>query len=208
MIIAHKLLKNKEPNGPTPKNRVLVFLLLLFLLENFLYFNYLWANKKNQSRVLSSSTGTSSCPLVCQELIDQKINAALSKTGKNLTGPAKTISYLSLGTGGSTTERTWTAIPGSDFSFDLKDYPAGTKVYWVGNLKADYGNSRCYARIYDKTNFRAVDYSEQSSSQIVFENLTSQALTIWSGKNDYRLEIKSLNGITCRVESPSLILKY
>ncbi|MBU2592653.1 MAG: hypothetical protein ABH867_04700 [Patescibacteria group bacterium] len=208
MITTHKLLKSKRPNGPLFKNKVLIFLLFLFLAENFLYFSYLLAGRKNQSKVLSSTTETGSCPLVCQELIDRKINAALHSLNKSRISSNKTVSYQSLGAGGNTTERSWTVIPGSDFSLNLKDYPAGVKVYWVGNLKADYGNSRCYARIYDKTNFRAVDYSEQSSSQIVFENLTSQSLTIWSGRNDYQLEIKSLNGITCRLESPSLILKY
>jgi len=187
-------------------NRLLIILAVLFIIENLLYFSYFFSQQ--YPRVLSYSTSNSTCPLVCQDLIDKKINLALASLPQAKITTAKTISYLPLGNGGTTTNQTWSAISGSNFSFDLSDYPTGTKIYWQGNIKSVYGNSRCYTRLYDKSNFRSVDYSEQSSSQIVFENLTSQPLSIWRGNNQYRLETKSLNGIECQLESPKLIIKY
>lgn len=210
IIAAHKLPAKKKSQSFFLKNKLILFLSFLFIFENLLFFGHLSSTSKKYSRVLSSTAESGSCPLACQELIDQKINlalASLSKTSNNSTTKTS-INYLPLGSSGSTTSNTWTTIPGSGFSFNLKDYPKNARVYWAGNLKAQSGNSRCYARIYDTSNYRAVDFSEQSSSQIVFENLTSQPLTIWSGKNNYRLEIKSLNGIACFLESPKLIVKY
>lgn len=195
----------KKNNSAGLTKRLLVILAVLFIIENLLYFSYFFSQQ--YPRVLSYST-SSTCPLVCQDLIDKKINLALANLPQAKTTIAKTISYLPLGSGGTTTNQAWSAIPGSNFSFNLGDYPSQAKVYWQGNIKSIYGNSRCYTRLYDKSNFRSVDYSEQSSSQIVFENLTSQPLSIWRGNNQYRLEIKSLNGIECQLESPKLIIKY
>jgi len=186
-------------------NRLLIILAIGFAIENLLYFSYFLS--RQYPKVLSYST-SSTCPLVCQELIDKKINQALANISQTKTVSKTTTSYIPLGNGGSTTSQTWESISGSDFTLNLSDYPSGAKVYWQGNIKSLYGGSRCYARIYDKTHFRSVDYSEQSTSQTVFENLTSQPLSIWAGNNQYRLEIKSLNGINCQLESPKLIIKY
>lgn len=161
--------------------------------------------------MLSSTTAEDDyCSLACMKVMDEKINKALAKLQKTTAGKtAVSVSYIPLSGGGMTTiNSAWTAIDGSDFIFDLKDYSIGAKVYWEVNLKARDANSRCYARIYDKEHYRAVDYSEQFTDKTVFEDLTSQALSIWAGKNHYRLEIKSLNGVICYLDSPKLIVKY
>ncbi|MCJ7828031.1 hypothetical protein MUP65_02725, partial [Patescibacteria group bacterium] len=72
------------------------------------------------------------------------------------------------------------------------------------NLRAQHTNSRCYARVWDESNQRAVDYSEQSTDQVAAVNLISLPLSIWQGKNNYYLELKSLNGVNCYLESPRL----
>jgi len=188
--------------------KLLALLVFLFIFENLFYLGHVISYKKDTSRVLSAMTEADTCPVVCQDLIDKRINAALVKMNKASASSSKTVAYLPLGSGGSTVSQSWTTLSGSDFSFDLKDYSAGAKVYWSGNIMTDDLSSRCYARIYDRSNLRGVDYSEQSSSKTSFENLTSQALTIWAGKNDYRLELKSLNGRACYLQSPKLIIKY
>jgi len=184
------------------------FLLFLFLGENLLYLHYSFLTK---GKVLSAAiTEDDYCSAACMKVMDEKITKALAKLQRTTAGKiAVSVSYVPLSGGGMTTiNSAWTAIDGSDFAFDLKDYSAGAKVYWEVNLKARDAGSRCYARIYDKDHYRAVDYSEQSTDKIVFEDLTSQALSIWAGKNHYRLEIKSLNGVICYLESPKLIVKY
>jgi hypothetical protein len=122
--------------------------------------------------------------------------------------PAPQTLYLALGSGASTTSTSWSDVGGSEFVFDLADYRSGsqTKVYWQVNQKAEHANSRCFARIYDVTNNRAVDFSEQTTDQTSFQNHTSSQLSIWWGKNNHRLQIKSLNGITCFLEAPRLII--
>lgn len=184
-------------------------IVFLFFLENILYFHYFFLNRK-KGVVLSSLTYSDNCSLDCQEMMDEKINRALARiSGSYSGGPKSTsISYIPLGDGGLTISHDWVLIEGSQFVFDLNDYPSGTRVYWEGNLKARHSNSRCYARIYDKDNFREVDYSRQSTDKTSFESLKSNSLRIWAGNNHYQLEIKSLNGIPCYLETPRLIVKY
>lgn len=114
------------------------------------------------------------------------------------------ISYLPLGSGGTTTSQSWTEVAGTRFVFDLADYSTSVSVIWEVNLRAEHANSRCYARIWDVSNQRAVDFSEQTTDSISSVNLTSLPLSIWQGKNDYYLEVKSLNGIQCYLDSPRL----
>jgi len=187
----------------------LLFLVLLFLTVNILYASYFISTKNQPLGAVLSST-TESCPLACEQLIDQKIATALAglSSASSAQSIIPTTNYISLGSGGSTTLTSWTVVEGSNFNFNLADYPTGAKVYWEGNLKALSGNSRCYARLYDKTHYRAVDYSQQSTDQISYQSLTSQGLSIWRGNNQYRLEIKSLNGIKCFLTSPNLVVKY
>lgn len=207
----------------------IVFFLAIVFLFAYLFFT----NQKIESSVarleekLASSSSqplgtTNKCSEDCQKLLDEKIAKAIATLSAQLSEARKvkpsvaapqpssipTTTYLPLGSGGSTKVMTWIVLDGSEFIFDLKDYPEGTKVYWNGNLKADVLNSRCFARIYDKSNFRSVDFSEQSTSEKTSQNLTSQPLMIWAGRNTYRVEIKSLNGITCSLGSPRLIFKY
>lgn len=142
--------------------------------------------------------------------VSQKAATALSpssSSGERSRTTIKVTSYLSLGTGSSTQKSDWTRVDGSEFTFDLEDYPGG-KVFWEGNLRSQYTNSRCYARLFDKTNSRAVDFSEQSTDNTDNQYLTSQELAIWFGKLKYQLEIKSLNNITCYLDSPRLVVKY
>lgn len=208
--------------------KVVFFLAIVFLFA-YLFFT----NQKIESSVarledkLASGSlqplgTTDECGEDCQKLLDEKIAEALATLSAQLseakrvkspvaTTPSPSVpttTYLPLGSGGSTKVTNWTVLDGSDFIFDLKDYPEGTKVYWNGNLKAEVSNSRCFARIYDNSNFRAVDFSEQTTNEKTTQNLTSQPLMIWAGRNTYRVEIKSLNGITCSLGSPRLIFKY
>ncbi|MBN1263190.1 MAG: hypothetical protein JW991_02440 [Candidatus Pacebacteria bacterium] len=133
---------------------------------------------------------------------------ALKETEEKAAQPAsppQTV-YLPLGSGGSTTATDWQDVGGSNFVFDLAEWGNKTRVYWQGNQRAEHANSRCYARIYDATNYRAVDFSEQTTDQTTYQILTSLALSIWQGKNDYQLQMKSLNGTACFLESPRLII--
>lgn len=167
---------------------------------------------------------TAVCDEECQRIIAEEVAravATISATASPSPPPAPvaqaqpqpkpstpTTSYISLGSGGSTKKTDWVRLAGSEIQFDLSQYANSAKVYWEGNLKVFSANSRCYARLYDKSNLRMVDFSEQSTDKLDFEYLRSNQLTIWSGNNKYQLEAKSLNGIECSVDSPRLVIKY
>ncbi len=193
---------------------LLLFPTLLFFSVNILYSSYFLSAEttkerakirkaKKEGTVLSSAT--QSCSSACEELIDQKIAAAL---GSSSTSSSPQTSYIPLGSGGSTVNTSWTTLEGSEFNFDKSSYSSRAKAYWEGNLKSFSANSRCFVRLYDKTHYREVDYSEQTTSELSYQTLTSQPLSIWLGDNQYELQIKSLNGIECYLSSPNLIVKY
>lgn len=191
-----------------------IFPVLLFFSVNILYSGYFLKTEIGNTQIKSKakegivlSSSSESCSLACEELIDQKIAAALSSSSTTSTAALQT-NYIPLGSGGSTTETYWVTLEGSEFNFDISSYPSKAKVYWEGNLKSFSANSRCFARIYDKTHYREVDYSQQSTDQLGYQTLTSQSLSIWLGNNDYEIQIKSLNGIECYLSSPNLIVKY
>lgn len=190
---------------------LVIFPVLLFFSVNILYSSYfLSADSKNKKTLVPKgvvlSSSAEGCSLACEQLIDQKIAAALS--GPSASSSSLQTSYVPLGSGGSTTNTDWTTLEGSEFNFDKNSYSSRAKVYWEGNLKSFSANSRCYARLYDKTHFREVDYSQQSTNELTYQTLTSQATSIWLGNNNYEVQIKSLNGVECYLSSPNLIVKY
>lgn len=211
-----------------PKFFLVIF--LVFLSVNLVYLDWLLLSKAEKAKKTGGEEAfkeqvepdsKSECSL-CAAFVDEKIASAIATVSAALkksstvksAGPQpaaassiKVTSYLSLGTGGSTQKSDWTRVDGSEFTFDLSEYSGG-KVYWEGNLRSQYTNSRCYARLFDKTNSRAVDFSEQSTDKTDNQYLTSQELMIWFGKLKYQLEIKSLNNVTCYLDSPRLIVKY
>lgn len=201
----------------------------LVLAVNLLFLDFvLLAAKKPassppQEEQPSETVQKDDCGPSCQSFIEERISEAIATVSaavkkeistkvaipspKSATSSIKVTTYIPLGPGASTQKSEWTRVDGSEFTFDLSEYPEG-RVYWEGNLKAQYTNSRCYARLFDKTNSRAVDFSEQSTDQTSNEYLTSGELMIWFGKLKYQLEIKSLNNITCYLDSPRLVVKY
>jgi len=187
-----------------------LFPVLLFFSVNVLYSGYFLATEigktgiKKGGTVLSSAT--ESCSLACEQLIDQKIAAALNNS--STTTSSLQTTYIPLGAGGSTTETEWTTLEGSEFNFDISTYSSKAKVYWEGNIKSLSTNSRCYARLYDKTHYRGVDYSEHSTNQLTYQTLVSSSTSIWLGNNSYEIQLKSLNGVECYLSSPNLIVKY
>lgn len=213
---------NKLPGWIAVSAFIIVAINILFL--DFLLLPNIKKQAPPQSEELQKAKDE--CGPSCQSFIEEKISqaiatvsAALEETkkqksiktssapAKSTTSSIKVTTYIPLGPGASTQKSEWTRVDGSEFTFDLSEYPEG-RVYWEGNLKAQYTNSRCYARLFDKTNSRAVDFSEQSTDQTSNEYLTSGELMIWFGKLKYQLEIKSLNNITCYLDSPRLVVKY
>lgn len=199
-----------------------LILLVLLLSANLVFLNRTVLSQAGE-KVLAPppKPATSTCDEECRRIIAEEVARAVSAIpatpvaspapvgqAQPKTSSTPVTSYISLGSGGSTKETDWVRLAGSEIQFDLAQYANDAKVYWEGNLKVFSGNSRCFARLFDKSNLRSVDFSEQSTDKLDFEYLRSQQLTIWSGNNKYQLEAKSLNGIECTVDSSRLVIKY
>jgi hypothetical protein len=71
-------------------------------------------------------------------------------------------------------------------------------------LRSFLGGNKVYARLYDVTNKRAVDFSELWSDSGTSEFKRSVDLAIWRGNNLYRVQAKSSTGTPAYLDSPRL----
>ncbi|MBU1127378.1 MAG: hypothetical protein ABIH88_00340 [Patescibacteria group bacterium] len=155
------------------------------------------------------------CSQVCQDLIDEKIEKAISnipektseiveKTSiieKTSQASTQTISYIPISGGLSSQNRDWVDVGSSSFYLDTADYPSLNKAYFIAVIKTEYGQGRVFARLYDATHSIGVQGSEVSSDNENFEMKESGTLSFWKGKNLYKVQIKSLNGYSAFFDS-------
>lgn len=214
-------------------NRILkiipwVFGVILFI--NILLLDF-WSLEKPGTAPVASDTSKTENTLncsTCQQIISEEIQKALPNVGNNLitvtpVSTTKTIStpiptttvlanfknfFIPIGSYGSTVNTDWTDAPGTDFYFNLTDYPGIKSVKWELSLQTDSANTNVYARLYDVSNKRGVDNSQLTTNLVTYEFLRSGDLTIWSGNNLYRMQIKGLNGNIVNFLSPKLKLLY
>ena len=162
---------------------------------------------------ISEITPPDGCSEECLSYIDQKINQVISglptPASQKTFVPAQPassskVAYLTIGGSSSTNSTSWVDIPGTDFYFDLSDYPTATGVRWEISLRSYLAGNFVYARLYDVTNKRAVDFSEQSSDSGTSELKRSPDLSIWRYNNLYRVQGKSSAGCDAYLDSPRL----
>lgn len=140
---------------------------------------------------------------ITEEEVDRRISQALSTiSGETKTiirevtpQASKNITYISLGDNYSTTSTSWVDVPGSAVYINVEvDYGSGAKVSWESSIKVAHPNGKVFVRLFDDTNKIAVDYSEISSEENNYEQVSSGYLPFWKGRNLYKVQIKSLNG--------------
>lgn len=155
--------------------------------------------QKSQSSTVSVET---QCDETCRAAISNEVGravATISASNKNIViqnaGPGPQTSYIPLDGSFSTMNTDWTDAPGIEASFDLaKDYPPGSKVSWEASLRVTNANGTAYARLFDVAHGIAVDGSEISvTNSADYQHVSSGNLNLWSGRNIYRVQIKSLN---------------
>ena len=105
-------------------------------------------------------------------------------------------SYVPLGTTASSTSTDWYTIDDSSAFIDLKnDFSKDAYVTFEASLKVKHGNGQAFARLWDDTNNIAVDGSEISTTgNMEFEYRKSGRIYLWNGNNNYKVQLKSLNG--------------
>jgi hypothetical protein len=202
--------------------------LAILMLANLLVLDYFWWQGRSnpplaQNKAATGQEAGDTCGSLCQKTITEKIQAELDKNTPSAgqsssvtvsppatcavlptAGPQAKILYIPLASQGSTVETIWTDIPGSDFYFDLADYLAVKAVRFEIRLLALHGSAKVYARLYDVTNKRAVDFSELSTQSSTFLRLDSGELRIWRGDNRYTVQLRSENGTEVQLKEAKL----
>lgn len=213
-------------------SKVLLVSLAAFFLINLLFLDYFWFLSKDKvgqiDRVLKENFSVSlpsdsgGCAEACQEAISQKIREELAKetlsAGQSSVSPfflpspcptqanvfqAKVL-YMPLLSEGTTVSTAWTDIDPSVFYFDLSHYPDVKEVKFETHLMALHGSAKVYARLYDVSNKRGVDFSELETQSSSFARLESGGLAIWRGNNQYTIQLRSANGTEARLRDSRL----
>jgi hypothetical protein len=160
-----------------------------------------------------------SCPEKCQKLIEERIEEAIARIPTQ-TSQAKVVIpttaasdktkmiYVPLVTEGSTVNTTWTDIVPSEFYFDLNDYPGVKEIRFTAYIQAVQGAAKVYARLYDQTNKRGVDYSDIETQSGNYTLVESSKMTIWRGNNKYTVQLKSLNGTQVLLKDAKLKILF
>ncbi|MDP1743598.1 MAG: hypothetical protein Q8L51_02300 [Candidatus Amesbacteria bacterium] len=144
------------------------------------------------------------CGSECQKYIDAKIvfpnpsPSTITKTVYQTIPKTKTksIVYVPISGSGSTTANDWTSISGTDFYLDKADYKGLQEISFEGNLKLFNGNGIAYMRLFDVTHGIAVQSSDAQTSSQTSTPVNSGAINLWSGKNLYRVQLKTLTADT------------
>lgn len=161
---------------------------------------------------------------VCGEDCKKEINDIVSKAISTVSGttitktvvsPAtaapkeKQTSYIPLSGPITTTSMDWVDAAGTDVYIDLvNDYGKNTWVSWEANLKIADGNGQTFARLYDVTHHIAVNGSEVSVTSGTSTQVISGQLSLWAGRNLYRVQLKSLNSFVATFVSGRIKINY
>lgn len=158
-------------------------------------------------REVVESSPSSGCDEACQKTIKDSVSQAVATLSAgtktvvvtNSSTPPRppSVSYVPLDGTFSTTLTGWTDAPGIEVSFDLaKDFGTNAKASWEASLKVADANGIAYARLFDVTHGIAVSGSEIFiTNSADFQRVSSGNLNLWSGRNVYRVQIKSLNSL-------------
>lgn len=174
-------------------------------------------NEENLAGQFEKITPVLECSL-CKDIISDAVKLEIDKlpliAGQSGISPIpKTskispsqanVSYVPLVTDGSTSSLTWTDVVPSEFYFDIKGYPGAKEVRFLAYLLSDQGAAYGYARLYDATNGREVDYSNLTTNSAGFILVESSGIKIWQGNNRYTVQLRSLNGRPVQIKDAKL----
>lgn len=190
---------------------LIVDILILNILTAFLYL------KKDSKLPIPETTPQtdlqSNCLDDCKNYIDEKIAGisfptsspkGIVKTIPKPTAKTKSVSYFSVPGTGSTLQNSWTDISGTDFFFDPAEHPGLSDVRFETNIRLVNGNGQASIRLYDVTHSIGVNNSDVYTTSQTSSLVTSGAINFWSGRNQYRVQIKSLTADTAVYESGRL----
>lgn len=211
--------------------KIFLIILGIFVVANLLFLDFVWVRQKAETPRITESTGliptpepgeAKICQPACLEKIQEEMEELTNKLGgsqtvvsptpgvtkaltpKATSTPSPSVTYLTIGSSGSTQSTSWVDIAGTEFYFNLADYSKVKTVRWEINVRSFLGGNPVYVRLYDVTNNRAIDNSEMLTTSSTSVILRSTDLTIWQGSNLYRVQAKSDSGNPAYLDSPRL----
>ena len=212
------------------KSKLTLFILVVvFLVAGFIYLlNYqqrlshrLDQISEEPDRIIvesGKSVPVATCGADCQKKIEEevaKVIATISQSPapqapQSQTAAKKNIDYITLNGPVTTTSTQWVEIPGVEVYIDLTgDYGKSASASWEATLKVAHGNGQAYARLLDVTHGTAVDGSELSTTNNPNYSLVSSGnISLWAGRNLYRLQLKSLNSFEVTFLSGRIKITY
>ncbi|AKM83382.1 hypothetical protein A2422_04200 [Candidatus Woesebacteria bacterium RIFOXYC1_FULL_31_51] len=205
---------------------LIINLLGLIILSVFVVLIYQKSTKQEKLVTTTESTKENdTCGSDCKAYIDSAIlNVSQKDISLPTTSPTSTtkptflpttkpktfISYIPIAGPATTTSTTWEDVSGTDFNLDLNtNYGSNAKTSWEAFIKVAHNNGQVFARLIDVTHGIVVNGSE--ISLINNSNLTqvsSGPLSFWSGNNQYRVQLKSLNSFEVTFGSGRVKITY
>lgn len=196
----------------------LFFLLAIICLASGFY--YLW-KRPAQVQIQEKTQVQSNNQEKTHILTVDEVNSLISKAIATISAVPKTVvqkvtqketqlTYIPLGDTSTTTSRDWVTLPDTEISIDLiNDYGSRAQVSWEASLKVIYGNGGAFARLWDDTHKIAVDGSEISTSaNSDYIHQSTKDLNLWSGRNIYKVQIKSLTGYEVTYTNGRIKINY
>ena len=185
---------------------LLIFLGILDVMAIHAALSYLVLKKPVVPTAESTVQYIDQCGEKCKSYVDQAIQAKQAKQAPQASptpaikiiyqtvpkAKVRSTTYVTLAGSGSTTNRDWVNVAGSDFYFNPADYPGLVSVYFEANMKLMTGSGRAYVRLYDSTNGIGVQGSEVSTQVGMDTVVESGLVSFWQGKNLIRVQVKSL----------------
>lgn len=185
---------------------LLIFLGILDVMAIHAALSYLVLKKPVVPTAESTVQYIDQCGEKCKSYVDQAIQAKQAKQAPQASptpaikiiyqtvpkAKVRSTTYVTLAGSGSTTNRDWVNVAGSDFYFSPGDYPGLVEIYFEANIKLMTGSGWAYVRLYDSTHGIGVQGSEVSTQTGVDTVVESGLVSFWQGKNLIRVQIKSL----------------
>jgi len=176
------------------------------------------STNENKESITTLDLGNN-CSDNCKKEIEDKVSQAISTVSATKTSVPSNIvvpktetkiAYIPLSGPITSTSTGWVDAVGTDVYIDLtNDYGKNAKVSWEAFLKVAYGNGQAFARLFDATHGIGVDGSEVSLiSTEASTQVSSGNLNLWSGRNLYRVQIKSLNSFEVTFGSGRIKITY
>lgn len=164
-----------------------------------------------------SALPADNCGSACQEFIKQEIKESIAGESAKLTpkpvsaaaAADKQTTYIPISVSFSTQSTDWKDVPGSEVYIDLEnDFTSDAYVSWEANLSIANANGTADARLFDKTHGIAVQASTLSVSTSSISQVKSGRIYLWSGNNQYIVQVKSLNSNMATFSSGRIKVVY